>query len=109
VEPLARWAKLAMTVQAITCLMILGLVIARGGQYLAVAALSRWELALLGQLLGDSCRSCRWSLLTSARRPAAGLTMVPSSLLARHPAFAQLRQLAGGSSTGGWQIGAAGG
>jgi len=29
VEPLARWAKLAMTVQAITCLMILGLVIAR--------------------------------------------------------------------------------
>jgi hypothetical protein len=29
VEPLARWAKLAITVQAITCLMILGLVIAR--------------------------------------------------------------------------------
>jgi hypothetical protein len=28
VEPLARRAKLAMTVQAITCLMILGLVIA---------------------------------------------------------------------------------
>jgi hypothetical protein len=29
VMPLARWAKLAMTVQAVSSLMILGLVIAR--------------------------------------------------------------------------------
>ena len=37
VMPLARWAKLAMAIQATASLVILGLVIAAGSQYLSVA------------------------------------------------------------------------
>jgi hypothetical protein len=47
VMPLARWGKLAMTVQAVCSLMILGLVIA-GGQYLEIAARQTDTRQLLG-------------------------------------------------------------